>query len=180
VQAICPGPVAVETFVNASWSDSIRLHDHTVVVALLSKGVRLDDARDLAQESWTRLIAADQAGRLERIELPGLAIRQAMFLLSERRRVSKRRVEVPEDEAHELTGDAQPETLFESRQALAIVAAELSRATPRAREVMEASLSTAVPHAEHAAAIGLSVQRFRQVLCIVRARLRAAVEEATK
>lgn len=165
---------------NASWSDSIAQHDHTVVVALLSKGVRLDDARDLAQESWTRLIAADQAGRLERIELPGLAIHQAMFLLSERRRVSKRRVEVPEVEAHELSGAAQPEAIIESRQALAIVAAELARATPRVREVMEASLSASIPHAEHAAAIGVSVQRFRQVLCIVRARLRAAVEEATR
>lgn len=165
---------------NASWSDSIRLHDHTVVVALLSKGVRLDDARDLSQESWTRLIAADQAGRLERIELPGLAIRQAMFLLSERRRVTRRRVEVPEAEAHELRGTDAPEAVLESRQALAIVAAELARATPRAREVMEASLSASIPHAEHAAAIGLSVQRFRQVLCIVRARLRAAVEEATR
>ncbi|MDP1917703.1 MAG: hypothetical protein Q8L14_15785 [Myxococcales bacterium] len=165
---------------NASWSDSIVQHDHTVVVALLSKGVRLDDARDLAQESWTRLISADRAGRLERIELPGLAIRQAMFLLSERRRLGKRRVEVPEAEAHELAGTSQPEAIIESRQALAIVAAELSRATPRAREVMEASLSNAAPHAEHAAALGVSVQRFRQVLCIIRARLRAAVEEATR
>ena len=85
-----------------------------------------------------------------------------------------------EAEAHELAGTSQPEAIIESRQALAIVAAELSRATRRAREVMEASLSNAAPHAEHAAALGVSVQRFRQVLCIIRARLRAAVEEATR
>jgi DNA-directed RNA polymerase specialized sigma24 family protein len=166
--------------VNTSWSDAIRLHSHTVVVALLSKGVRLDDARDLVQESWTRLMTAHQAGRLERIELPGLAIRQAMFLLAERRRITRRRVEVPETEAHSLTSGVQPEALIEARQALAIVAAELSLEAPRAREVMEASLSTSVPHAEHAAAIGLSVQRFRQVLCMVRARLRDALDEATR
>lgn len=173
--------VTVDHLVNAFWTDAVRRFDHTVVVALLAKGVRLHDARDLAQETWARLIAAHRDAKLERVELPGLAIRQAMFLLAERRRVELRRVEVPETEAHALAGEEEPESIAGTREVLAVVAAELERATPRAREVIDVALSANHgAHAEHAAALGVSVQRFRQILCAVRARLRAAVAEATR
>lgn len=161
------------------WTDAVRRHDHTLVVLLLAKGVRLHDARDLAQETWARLIAAHQEGRLERLELPGLAVRQALFLLAERRRSEQRRDVVPETEALTLPAADEPEQRLGARQLLSLVADELDKATPRARAIFEAALSGA-PHAEEASGLGVSVQRFRQVLCAVRAKLRAAVAEATR
>lgn len=160
-----------------TWQTRISEHGHVVVLALLSKGVRLHDARDLAQDAWTRLIEADRQGRLERIELPGLAIRQAMFLLSERQRVVVRRVEAPVDEAGELAAESWPEAVVEARQRLALISATMEQVPPRARAVLASHLSSADGHAEQAARVGLSVQRFRQVLCEVRARLRAALGE---
>jgi RNA polymerase sigma-70 factor (ECF subfamily) len=176
---ICARPIAVERIVSDFWSEAVRRHDHTVVVALLAKGERLHDARELAQETWARLWAAHREGRLSEVALPGLAIRQAMFLLAERRRIQRRRPSVAVCEAEGLPAAAEPERLLGARQVLALVAEELGRATPRAREVLHASLAD-TPHAEHARQLGVSVQRFRQVLCAVRAKLRAAVEEATR
>lgn len=160
------------------WKHRIAEHDHVVVLALLSKGVRLFDARDLSQEAWTRLIEADRAGRLERIELPGLVIRQAMFLLAERRRVGGRRVEVDVDEAVSLpAAEASQADIVEARQQLGLVSASLAKLPVRGQQVMNSMLDSNDGHAEQAARVGLSVQRFRQALCEVRARLRAALGE---
>lgn len=159
------------------WQARISRHDHVVVLALLSKGLRLHDARDLSQEAWTRLIEADRRGRLERVELPGLAIRQAMFLLSERRRGEGRRPEAPLDDAAEVPTAGVPDAIAEARQHLGLIAATLEQVPPRGREVLSSHLSSAEGHVEQAARIGLSVQRFRQVLCEVRARLREALGE---
>lgn len=168
------------TRVNDLWKHRIAEHDHVVVLALLSKGVRLHDARDLSQDAWTRLIEADRAGRLERVELPGLVIRQAMFLLAERRRVGGRRVEVDVEAAAELPATSEPESIVDAKRRLALVSATLDGVTPRGRQVMESLLSSSDGHAEQAARVGLSVQRFRQVLCEVRARLRAALGEGSR
>lgn len=163
------------------WSPRIAEHDHVLVLALLAKGVRLHDARDLAQEAWARLIEADRDGKLERIDLPGLVIRQAMFLLAEQQRVRSRRLLEDAGEAARLEAPGgQPESILEARQRLSVVASALSTVTPRGREVMETWLGSTTGHAEQAARVGLSVQRFRQVLCEVRARLRAALGETSR
>src|SRR4051812_35422239 len=65
---------------RAAWNELIARHDHRVVVSLVARGLRLPEARELAQQTWARLIAQQCAGRLARLELPGLAIRQAAFL----------------------------------------------------------------------------------------------------
>ncbi|MCA2980091.1 MAG: hypothetical protein INH41_18275 [Myxococcaceae bacterium] len=164
---------------NDAWTLRISEHDHVVVLALLSRGVRLQDARDLAQDAWARLVEAERAGRLERIELPGLVIRQAMFLLAERHRVLRRRVDVDVEVevAAELPASGEPESIVDARRRLALVSATLEQVPPRGRQVMESLLASSDGHAQQAARIGLSVQRFRQVLCEVRARLRAAMGE---
>src|SRR5262245_60462429 len=63
-----------------AWSWLIARHDHRVVVALLARGVPLDRARELAQETWLRLMQSQREGRLRELSLPGLAITQARFL----------------------------------------------------------------------------------------------------
>ena len=161
-----------------AWGTLIERHDHRVVVSLLGRGLRLDHARELAQQTWTRLIAQQQGGRLDRLELPGLAIRQAGFLAADLAR--RRAAELVDREA---PGDAvaDPDAGIEERlirrEELARAEAELARCAPVARQVF--ALLYAEPglrHAEVARRLGLSVQRVRQTLCEVRARLRAAIE----
>lgn len=158
------------------WKDALAAHDHTVVLSLLGAGLRLDDARDVAQEAWLRLIEASRAGRLERIELPGLVIRQAAFIASDRARHGRLRHRVeallPHEPSHPSTADAAS---F-ARELMEQVEAGLALSTPREREVFRAVMEAPdQPHRELAAREGLSVQRFRQVLCSVRAKLRAAL-----
>src|SRR4051812_40692516 len=83
-----------------AWGALIARHDHKVVVALLARGVALAQARELAHQAWIRLIAQQRAGRLDRLELPGLAIRQASFLALD---AARRRAAGTADEA---TADA--------------------------------------------------------------------------
>jgi RNA polymerase sigma-70 factor (ECF subfamily) len=63
-----------------AWEALIRAHDRRVVLSLLASGVPLARAKEIAHDAWTRLIEQQRLGRLERLELPGLAIRQARFL----------------------------------------------------------------------------------------------------
>src|SRR5688500_4188567 len=64
----------------------IERHNHRVVVSLLARGLPIDRARELAQETWLRLMESQRAGRLTSLNLPGLAIVQAGFLASNERR----------------------------------------------------------------------------------------------
>src|SRR5688500_15774579 len=77
---------------RAAWAGLSRRHHRRVLVALLARGIPADRARDITQETWARLVEHQGAGRLDRLELPGLAIRQATFLaLDEARRTAKLR-----------------------------------------------------------------------------------------
>ena len=156
------------------WKDAVAAHDHKLIISLLAAGLRLDEARDVAQEAWLRLI--ENQNRLERIELPGLVIRQASFIVADRRRASRH-----QGQPHEADLLPAPETAeghTHARQLLEAVNAELATATPRARDVFFAVLDAPdEAHRTLAAKEGLSLQRFRQVLCEVRAKLRRGVEK---
>lgn len=168
-----------------AWGELARRHTRRVVVALLARGAQLDLAEDLAQEAWLRLIRNQQAGRLAKLSLPGLAIAQAEWLLRESRRSSKRRegiagAEVPlsvveaGDEPEATTRDPSQEAVDGDR--VDRVLRELQRCSSRAREVFQAVYGPDDrSQAEVAGELGLSLQRVRQILCEVRARLRAAL-----
>ncbi|HWM87308.1 MAG TPA: sigma-70 family RNA polymerase sigma factor [Kofleriaceae bacterium] len=160
-----------------AWGELVSRHDHRVVLSLLARGVRMARARELAHETWLRLIAQQRAGRLARLELPGLAIRQAAFLALDD---TRRREEPSADEAS-LAALIDPAASVEerliSREQLRRAQAELERCSPSARRVFSAVYAEpGMPHAEAARRLGMSVQRVRQTLCEVRARLRAAIE----
>ncbi|MDP2269097.1 MAG: hypothetical protein Q8N23_13890 [Archangium sp.] len=156
------------------WKDAVDAHDHKLIISLLAAGLRLDEARDVAQEAWLRLI--ENSARLERIELPGLVIRQASFIVADRRRASRHRVH--SQDADVLPAPETAEGNTHARQLLEAVNAELATATPRARDVFFAVLDAPdEAHRTLAAKEGLSLQRFRQVLCEVRAKLRRGVEK---
>jgi RNA polymerase sigma-70 factor (ECF subfamily) len=160
------------------WDELIAQHNHRVVVSLLARGISIDRAKDLAQESWFRLIMQRRAGRLARLALPGLAIKQAALLALEEAR--RKRIRAVDERHLETWVSAQPsvEARVLTQQQLVRAFALLSRMPPTAQEVFRMVYDQPErSHAEVATAIGLSVQRVRQILCEVRKRLRAAIEE---
>ncbi len=161
---------------DTDWTAQIARHDHVVVLALLSKGLRIHEARELAHDAWARLFEQWQAGKLERMELPGLAIRQALFLASDYRRQQRRHV--PWEDAPEATDPhAQPDARLESRELLQLTELAAAGLSPRAQQVFTTVMQNpGTPQAELAGRLGLSLQRLRQSLCEVRARLKGAIE----
>lgn len=164
-----------------AWGSLVRRHDRRVMVVLLARGVRFDRARDLAQEAWTRLWTRQRAGKLVRLELPGLAIAQALYLAMDECRAT--RDEVPFEGEPMLLVDPLPsvESRLVSRTDLARAAAELRRCSPTAQRIFELVYEEpSVPHRTIAADVKLSVQRVRQTLCEVRSRLRSAMSESNE
>ena len=103
------------------------------------------------------------------------AIRQALFLALDDARRARR--DTGDDELAILSDPApSAETRIHARVQLERARAELARCPKQARRIFELTYAD-LPHAETARQVGLSVQRVRQTLCEVRARLRAAVEE---
>jgi RNA polymerase sigma factor (sigma-70 family) len=170
------------TGVIGAWNALVQRHNQRVVVSLLARGVRLERAKDLAQDAWIRLIEQQRAGRLRALQLPGLAIAQAAFLALEsaRREAGARRME-PLDGRGEHAELADPQCNAEARlltqEQIARAEAILSRCSPSAKKVFRLVYNgEGLSHAEVARAVGLSLQRVRQILCEVRKELRAAVE----
>lgn len=162
--------------IDADWQLAVKRHTHTVVLSLVARGVRLQRARELTQDTWALLYERHRAGLLGRLEFPGLAIRQAAFLAM---KDGVRRA-LPIDEALDLpSGDPSPDAWVEARQLAALATAQLDTLSPRAREIYQLHLDHPErSHSSLAAQLGLSAQRFRQTLCEVRARLRAALKGA--
>ena len=163
-----------------AWGVLIERHDRVVVLSLLARGVRLAQARDLSQQAWLRLMDQQRAGRLTSLSLPGLAIRQAAFLALEAARPrGPETLSLEEDPSVLAVADpaASAEERLISREELTRAREELARCSPAARRVFDLVYADpGVPHADAARRLGLSVQRLRQTLCEVRARLRKAIE----
>ncbi len=159
---------------RAAWEQLVAQHSHRVVVALLARGLRIDRAREFAQAAWARLFERQQAGELSRLELPGLAITTAHRLaLDDARRPSHT------DELDPELPDPLPsaEARLVSAQELRSAQTALSQCPPRAQQIFRAAYAREErPHGELANEFGISVQRVRQTLTEVRARLRAAIE----
>jgi RNA polymerase sigma-70 factor (ECF subfamily) len=165
---------------SIDWQHCVRAHAHVVVLGLLSNGAPLSEAQELAHEAFARLFEQWATGRLQELDFPGLAMRQALFLLAERRRLSgvaRRRVaDVDEASGLSSTG-ASPEERLASQQALELAQVTLASCSTRARSVFTAVLhSPEEPHRSLAEREGISLQRFRQILCEVRAQLRDALK----
>jgi RNA polymerase sigma factor (sigma-70 family) len=165
-----------------AWSALVDRYNHRVVVALLARGIRIDRAKDIAQEAWMRLVEQQRLGKLDRLQLPGLAITQATFLaLESQRREANARRHDPIDEPKiacalaDPHSDAEARMMTEERVARAVEV--LSQCSPSARKVFRLAYGgEGLSHAEVARRVGLSLQRVRQILCEVRAKLRAELE----
>ncbi|MCC7070882.1 MAG: sigma-70 family RNA polymerase sigma factor [Deltaproteobacteria bacterium] len=166
------------------WASAARTWNRRVVVHLLSRGLAHDDADEVAQRTWTRLIALERAGGLPRIELPGLALAQARFLAATLRRERARDRIAPDADPAVLElvideGSADAERRVLARDRVERALAELERAPASALRVFRHLLDEPPPtHAQIASALGLSEQRVRQIVCETRARLRRALDDA--
>lgn len=164
---------------RSAWDSLILKHRRRVVVALLADGHSLDEASELAQEAWARLWVAQQSGKLERLELPGLVVTQARFLAKDAWRRRKTRAEAADElgaaeEPHVPSSEAQVST----RQQLQRVQAALTTLPASQQRIFRLAQDEGLPHADIAAKVGLSLQRVRQIIWEVRTALRAAMEEA--
>jgi RNA polymerase sigma-70 factor (ECF subfamily) len=159
------------------WDAQLAAHDRRVILLLLAMGLRLDQAKDIAQRTWLRLIEQYDAGQLPRVELPGLALRQARFLALDELRRQGKNTKLAVVEVEVESGLPSQETALIRREELASALRAFDRCTPSAQRVFQAVYEAPESsHADAAAKLGLSVQRVRQVLCEVRRKLRAAME----
>ncbi|WP_227026780.1 RNA polymerase sigma factor [Corallococcus soli] len=170
---------------RAAWDLLIARHQRRVVVSLLARGLRVDRAQELSQETWARLIQQQQRGLLTELRLPYLALAQASFLASDDARRTRR--ESVDGTVEDLPERQQPvdptqsaERRLLSEEQLARAREALAQVSPGARDVfLLACDGQGLPHSEVATRVGLSVQRVRQILCEVRKKLRTALEEDT-
>ena len=168
----------------------MQRYSHQVRLALLARGVGLDAADDLVQETWMRLIRQQRAGRLRTLELPGLAIAQAGWLMRETQRSMARRgalaqfASSPDLEMEAIAdtrADADPAAVTLRHERALLVRRALAECTAREREVFEAAYGREPrAHEDVARATGLSVQRVRQLLCNARARVRIALADSER
>ena len=180
-RTLCARALEGET---AAWNALIAKHGHRIVVSLLARGVRIDRAKDLAQEAWIRLIEQQRAGRLSHLQLPGLAIAQAAFLsLEAARRDGARGEPLPLDgEIGRIATDlvdpaADAETRLLTSERVDRAERVLATFAPNARDVFRLTYGgDGLSHADVAKKVGLSLQRVRQILCEVRKELRTALE----
>ena len=163
--------------VQTDWEGLIAKHDHAVVLALLSKGLRIHEARELSHDAWSRLFEQRRAGKLPTMELPGLAIRQALFLAADFLR-ARRRLGQGLETVELVDPHCGPEVRVQLRQLLKRTEAAAGKLSPRAQTVFATVMThPETPQTELAGRLGISLQRLRQSLCEVRARLKAAMEE---
>ena len=174
-QAALPAPSSTD------WDAIARAHNRRVVVHLLARGLALDDAEEVAQRTWTRLLALDRARRLPYVEMPGLALAQARFLAASLRRERSGQLarDGGDDDALALVVDdrADQERTVVDRDRVQRALAELANVPASALQVFRRVLEDPPPtHAEIAKDVGLSEQRVKQIVCETRARLRRAID----
>lgn len=162
---------------EVDWRTAIVLHNRRVVVSLLAAGLGIDQAKEIAQETWLKLVEKHRRGALREVKLPGLAIKQARFLALEAQRSSHRHA--PINALAEIPDHRQRvEETVAGRRDLARAERVLAACSPRARAVFKLVYGPRAPsHAKAAEELGMSVQRLRQTLCEVRKRMRLAFEQ---
>jgi RNA polymerase sigma factor (sigma-70 family) len=163
---------------DGAWTALIRQHERRVVASLLALGVPLERALEISQETWTRLIERQRAGALDRLELPGLAIAQARFIALDERRSARVRRAMDGDAQELLAGlpddGATPEERAATREEIARADRVLATCSPTAQKLFRLlHQEPPLSQAQAAKEVGLSLQRTRQIVCMVRKKLRA-------
>jgi RNA polymerase sigma-70 factor (ECF subfamily) len=161
---------------SSEWAALIARYNRRVMVALLAEKVPIDRARDIAQETWTKLMEKHASGALAELKLPGLAIVQAIFLARDEMRRAQRRPEAPLPDVADDHDSAERRLVSREEVAAALLA--LNRLPAKSRRVFQLAYENErFTHQQIAQRVSLSEQRVRQILCEIRKSLRAAVKE---
>lgn len=164
-----------------AWAAIVEAHQHTVLLSLLAMGLPIDRARDLTNQTWARLLDQQQKDKLDRLEFPGLAVRQARFLALDLLRREQREADALTligEHTSPVSPDASPEQRLAARERLDRAIEAIAFCSPSAQRVFRAVYEEpGVPHAVIAERFDLSVQRVRQILCEVRRKVRIALAE---
>lgn len=187
-----PRTAAKSVVDDVDWDKLIARHDRRVVVALIAGGVGIEEAKELAQETWIRLVEQRRKGLLAQLELPHLAIRQACFLAGDRLRKRRRRLALvrrygaasdfdpaamPESDSGPTQQAPDLERRLDARSELRLALSVVAKSSSTVRAVFEGLYGPPSASAsEIAADLGLSVQRVRQIACELRVRIRKVWE----
>lgn len=163
-----------------AWERLFRAHGRRVEVALLAKGVPLQAARDATQAAWLKMLEQVERGTLKELRLPAYAITLARNLSIDAWR--KGRFESPTADGavleRRLSGATDLQELAISRQQLDCMRSRLETCSARKQRIFARRFADAWQARQIAEAEGMSVQRVRQSLSELRARLRECREEA--
>lgn len=161
-------------------------HYYRELLNFLSQTVRNRDvAADLTQESFARVLAAQQAGQVIR-NPRALLYRTARNLVIDQHRRAEVRAEGPPAVDDDPPPDAdqrpgpkalQPEAILASRQGLAAVLATIDGLPPRCREAFVLFKFDGCSYAEIAARMGISVRTVEMQLQIAMAACWRCLEE---
>lgn len=176
------GPFRAPAKLSVDWDAAVRTHHRRVVVSVMALGIPVDRAEDIANQAWLKIFKDEQAGKLERVLLPGLIIKQARFLalnaIHKEKEELKQRVLIYPGHPILRTTSTDLEQRLLSREQLSRCLEALERCSTRERAVFGLVYADPAPsHAEVAERVGLSVQRVRQILCELRKKLRQEIEE---
>ena len=159
-----------------AWQALIARHERPVLLSLLARGLRVDRARELMQET---LAAADRAAAARQTSAPRAAgagdragaVPRARASASAADRGRRRR----RDRARRLRDAGTRALLAGAARPCPVRARGMFALVPaRLRLVYE---QPQLRHQEVAERVGLSLQRVRQILCETRKVLREALEE---
>lgn len=161
---------------GVDWDDQMQKFGRRVIVSLIARGVLPERAKELAQDAWFRVIQNHRRGKLTELKLPGVVIKQASFLLADERRRSANKYGYESFDANHRD-ERELEQQAAARHQLRKVQQVIEHAHPNARAVFQMMYDGEARTAtEIAQALGLSVQRVRQIGCELRKRLRRELE----
>lgn len=153
-----------------AWSTLIERHDRCVVAFLMCRGASRPQARDLAQDTWLRLMERQLQGRLNEIRLPGLALHTAKFLLSNARQ--KRREDLPDRWPPSDVSTRSHEEIVAARCTIDALERALHDLPQRAQDVFRMTYQEHLDAKTIAQRLGLSHNRVRHILSDARKDLR--------
>lgn len=154
---------------KAAWNILIKKHEFLVLNHILRQKVPLSKAREILQEVWIILFSKRQ--QLSSLHLPGLAIRQADFLVLDFYGMVKTEEELDEKnsrQSHDL------EDIIRIREILSDCLSQLS---DRNRQIFDYTYQDGKSSEEIAKLTGLTAPHVRKIRSEIRKQIKELLEQ---